>query len=112
MLRWLLCLKILGGNDRNLFLWFFVAHLEHLKDLCFVLPLSFKEIDVGLDRRRGLCGRGCSCGLGLGRAYSLRARVSSGWSVSDVVALVGTVAFLPATEAESFLDAPSSLRGG
>ena len=39
-------------------------------------------------------------------------RVSSGWSVSVVIALVDTVAFLSAAEAKSFLDTSSSLRRG
>ena len=46
------------------------------------------------------------------RICSLGARVSSGWSVSVVIALVGTVAFLSAAEAKSFLDTSSSLHRG
>ena len=46
------------------------------------------------------------------RIHSLGARVSSGWSASGIVALVSTVAFLPAAEAESFFDTSCSLCGG
>ena len=111
MSRWLLHLKILGRNDRNLFLRFFVAHLQYLKDFRLVLPLSLQGIDIGLDRQRGRCRRGRSRGFGFSRTYSLGARISSSWSTSGIVALVGAVALLPAAEAESFFDASRSLCG-
>ena len=111
MSRWLLRLKILGGNNRNFFLRFFVAHLEHLKYFGFVLPLSLQRVDIGLDRRGGLWWRRRYWGFGFCRAYSLGTRISSSWSASGIVALVGAMAFLPAAEAESFLDASRSLRG-
>ena len=49
MSRWLLCLKILSRNDRDLFLRFFIAHLEYLKDLNFVLSLSLQGVNIGFD---------------------------------------------------------------
>ena len=112
MSRWLLRLKILSGDDRNLFLQFLVTHLEYLKDLRLVLSLSFQGIDVGFDGRGGL-GRGSrGRGFGLSGANVLGMRVRSGRGTPGVVAFVGAVAFLPAAEAKSFFDTSRSFRRG
>ena len=111
-MRWLLRLKILGRDDRNLLLWFLVTHLEYLKDLCLVLPLSLQRINVVFDRRGGI-GRGSrGRGLGFGGANGLGARMNSGGSTSGIVTFVGTVTLLPATEAKSFFDTSRSLCRG
>ena len=77
MSRWLLHLKILSRNDRNLFLGFFIAHLEYLKDFCLVLPLSLQGIDIGFNRRRGCHGRRCGQGLCFSKVDGLGVRISS-----------------------------------
>ena len=85
--------------------------MKHLKDLRFVLPLGLQGIDVSFDGRRGF-GRGShGRGLGFCGANVLRARVRYSWGTPGVVAFVGAVAFLPAAEAKSFLDASRSFRG-
>ena len=112
MLRWLLRLKILGRNNRNLLLKFFIAHLKYLKDFHLVLSLGLQGVDIGLNRRGGLWRGRRNWGLGFSGADSLGMRISSNWSTSGVVALVSVVAFLPAVEAESFLDASHSFHGG
>ena len=112
MSRWLLHSKILSRNDRNLFLGLFVTHLEYLKDFRFVLPLGFQGIDIGFDGRGGLCEGSRGRGLSFGGANGLGAQVSSGWSTSGVITLVGTMTLLPAAEAKSFFDAPHSLCRG
>ena len=112
MSRWLLCLKILCRDDRNLFLGFFIAHLEYLKDFRLVLPLSLQGIDIGFNRQRDFHGRRRRRGLCFSGANGLGARISSSWDASGIVALVSTVALLPAAEAESFFDTSCSLRGG
>ena len=83
-----------------------------MKDFCLVLPLSLQGIDVSFDGRGGLYEGSRGRGLGFGGANGLGAWVSSGWSASGIVTLVGTVTLLPATEAKSFLDAPRSLSRG
>ena len=109
--RWLLHLKILSRDNRNLFLGFLVTHLEYLKDFSFVLSLGLQGIDIGFDGQGGFHGGSHGRGLGFSGADGLGARVSSGWSASGVVTFVGTVALLPAAEAKSFLDASRSFRG-
>ena len=83
-----------------------------MKDLRLVLPLGLQGIDISLDGRRDFSGGSCGRGLHFGGANGLGARVRSGWGISGVVAFVGTVALLPAAEAESFLDTSRSFRRG
>ena len=44
--------------------------------------------------------------------YSLGARVSSSWSASGIVTLVGAMTLFPAMETESFFDTSRSFCGG
>ena len=81
-----------------------------MKDFSFVLSLGLQGTDIGFDGRGGFRGRSHGRGLGFGGADGLGTRISSGWSASDIVTFVGTVAFLPAAEAKSFLDASCSFR--